>query len=347
MKLIFVALFACLTGLACDTPKGVSEEKTRASTYSFRPPGFLSVRYYHQSHCWVLLDDGRLMHTSDGGTSWKDLNGNRLGKVTAFTFTSEVSGWALNKDLEVLRTRDGGENWSHISSLPQVSYSEGYRQLEFLDNANGSIMGSFTFWHTVDGGSVWNLSRLPDVKPDTSLWLSDFAFSRENVGWLTSSEGLLKTSNGGFSWQITPSFEEEGGNNYTREITWLNDRLGWVVYDRLYKTEDGGDTWQDIEPSEELLFRLESYTFVSERRGWSVGEDLMESISRRDRDDRVKTYILDTNDGGTTWKKRPLIVDGHLMKVKFLDEQHGWILTSRYIYRSNDGGSTWQEALRF
>jgi photosystem II stability/assembly factor-like uncharacterized protein len=84
---------------------------------------------------------------------------------------------------------------------------------------------------------------------------------------------------------------------------------------------------------------LQSVSFVNQNKGWIVG---------------AQGTLLETNDGGATWKAKPKFTSDLVRDVYFSDEQTGWILCERDIYNLGDlspsyllqtanGGETWQK----
>jgi hypothetical protein len=73
--------------------------------------------------------------------------------------------------------------------------------------------------------------------------------------------------------------------------------------------------------------------FVSAKRGLGIGV-------LRERD-RVRGAILETNDGGDTWKLQPF---REVPRSLFLlEESVGWIVTDRGLWRTEEGGREWKK----
>ena len=81
-----------------------------------------------------------------------------------------------------------------------------------------------------------------------------------------------------------------------------------------------------------------SVYFVNQNRGWIVGGN---------------GTLLETNDGGSTWKSKPKFTQDTIRDVYFSDEKHGWILAEKdvfgsygsspsYILETFDGGENWK-----
>ena len=61
-------------------------------------------------------------------------------------------------------------------------------------------------------------------------------------------------------------------------IEFVNDQVGWVAgANTLFKTEDGGQTWNRMDENGTILagsdsryFRIEKLDFINEKFGWAI-----------------------------------------------------------------------------
>ena len=114
---------------------------------------------------------------------------------------------------------------------------------------------------------------------------------------------------------------------------------GWIVgeFGTILNTRDGGKTWQTQECPDLAAFvaggdwdrpmpALYGICFIDKNRGWIVGLD---------------GVIIQTADGGNTWKKVDSGTDKSLYSV-VIKGQKGWIAGNKGAYlMSDDGGNTW------
>ncbi len=108
---------------------------------------------------------------------------------------------------------------------------------------------------------------------------------------------------------------------------------GWVASeDGLFRTKDGGGTWEQVLSSSFLYGRFQ---FVDDRHGW------------------IRLYpnsFQATKDGGKTWI--PLVSPCQQGGVfRFIDPRNGWMLCPtgggagiepKELFRTEDGGATWR-----
>lgn len=134
-------------------------------------------------------------------------------------------------------------------------------------------------------------------------------------------------------------------------VQFINASEGWVSGNKgaLYKTSDAGKTWQkvliDVPPDS----YINSMSFVSPAVGWIVASQegkVFDDINS------VRSWILNTTDGGKTWQKQYSDKALQVYKAKFINEQEGWAIGAKipravqyvgFIIHTTDGGRHWAE----
>ena len=59
--------------------------------------------------------NGSILHTEDGGGSWKDQRSDTNSTLASVVFPEAHSGWVVGTDGVILHTENGGRNWSRFS----------------------------------------------------------------------------------------------------------------------------------------------------------------------------------------------------------------------------------------
>jgi photosystem II stability/assembly factor-like uncharacterized protein len=274
--------------------------------------------------------NGPLFKSTDGGGSWRVLNGGlRLSDIWALAIDSRNPStlYAGNRDT-VLKSTDGGQSWGGTGFG-----SQGGLAIEDIavDPVNTDTVYVATFSRGVlkstDGGTSWR--ELGQVDASGSLAIDP---TNPSTVYVTSSgrnntSGLSKSTNGGSNWAYVSIL---GGFRATRVVaidpgspstlyvgTWRGD---------VAKSTDGGNTWR--------LTR--------------VSRDVIVSITVDPTDSQVIYAGTDiggafqSTDAGATW--RPIL--GPHVRVRELavdpsDPATVYATTFDGLLKSTDRGNSW------
>lgn len=240
---------------------------------------FPSQTQFHQAY-FVNADTGffvstnnlQLHTTTDGGQTWTTSNPFVYSWTDAasLNFVDRLNGFILlgsgSNVNAVFRTRDGGLSWSQV----WISYSgpNYLTKASFLDTLTGFAIQSQNIYKTVDGGVSWQ----PIYQPSNYQLLTDVWFTDRQNGFAGSfDDGLAVTHDGGATWSPVPIPYSSGGINTIRffngQIGYFTDgnNTGPVDYGNIYRTVDGGKTWQRDMPftGTGILFTADSNVLVS------------------------------------------------------------------------------------
>ncbi len=157
-----------------------------------------------------------------------------------------------------------------------------------------------------------------------------FLKSNPNYGWISGyGSRVLRTTDMGKTWE--GAFVEPTHSLQLESVTFVNENVGYVSGNEIYKSTDGGKTWFNISPKNSQTNLWGNY-FINENNGMVLGGFC-------DEQDFFKT-----TDGGINWTS---FVETRVTGSKLSD-----ILTivpdglcyaagSGWIWRSLDGGKTW------
>ncbi len=170
-------------------------------------------------------------------------------------------------------------------------------------------------------------------KPDTipSNWtkmavaasnVSDVFFTDNNNGWLTGSDGIYRSVNGGVSWTKAST----AGNSVNIGAWGANKAIfvygnGYVNY-----TNDGGASFQQVASIPAIGYY--DCFYASANYVYLLGTD----------------RILRSSDGGLTFPVSVSFNDGGVVSIGslfFLDNLHGWATRASGLYATSDAGITW------
>lgn len=110
-------------------------------------------------------------------------------------------------------------------------------------------------------------------------------------------------------------------------ITWVNGSLGFIGGENiLIKTEDGGQTWQELNIPENTL--INDLAFWDESIGFAIGDE---------------GTILKTINGGLEWTKINSPTSNHLYSILVVDENSILLVgESGLIFQSKNHGESWE-----
>lgn len=256
---------------------------------------FRSVAFLDSSHGFAgnlgteeyagATDTVVLYETKNSGIKWtavetvsgpmpRGLCGMQAVNDTTIVACGRVRGPAF-----FVRSTDAGQTWT---SKDMGSLAAGLVDCYFFSPDSGFVAGLTNSDHfqshgiilfTADGGASWDTSY---VSSQSVEWCWKFSFPSRKVGYVSLQKNsggpvnVIKTSNGGQTWQEVPFFNQ---NYYVQGIGFVTDSLGWVGGNSsypAYETQDGGETWHPVE----IGFRLNRFQFFGDSLGYAVGRSV-------------------------------------------------------------------------
>jgi photosystem II stability/assembly factor-like uncharacterized protein len=312
--------------------------------------------------------------------------------VTAIHMLDQEMGWAIGQasgdtSARVFRTVDGGYSWRDVTPWRAYDLAEGedVSAVGFFSTAQRAWVAfyrrppaprpvSAVVWYTADAGSSWTAGQPLDL---TNLPLdlyvpSNMGFTDNQHGWLLVHLGvtagrdavaLFTTQDGGMNWQrSTDPGTGALSDACAKSGAAFRDALnGWIVGDcggivpgvYLFKTSDGGHTWQPQRLNPPADFQ----NLYQDARN-SCGVTTIELLPGRFSSmqvrcfpggaARARSWLYTTLDGGQTWT--PYALPTAYGSVQFLSPLQGWYLGASSteataeirLYRTVDGGATWE-----
>ncbi len=239
-------------------------------------PSDADIIYIGTGEGWFNADafvgDG-IYRSLDGGKSF-----SKLSSTDDFTFryiqdivVLDDRLFACTRDGGVQMSFDRGETW--VKSLGNGQFGFSDRSTSIDVGADGTLIASMGFggsqdglYKSVDKGETWEYLELPGggarriemaIAPSNPKVM--YAL-KENPG-TNGVEEILKTENGGISWEIliAPKYIENNGNfgnrSFARGQAWYdlfitidptNENRIFIGGVDVYLSEDGGDSWDII-----------------------------------------------------------------------------------------------------
>lgn len=252
---------------------------------------------YVAGYNWDTPSQPVLKRSDDGGHTWFEIvlpaDVYKLKDIFVFSpdelwiavgnasFSPENNGFIA----KAYHSTDGGLNWEN-HELGICHSSAGLNRIRFDDPIHGWALSESHLFITDDGGQNW------ESKPMTSsMWMSmqDGCHPHDNVFFTVSSlPEILKSSDNGTTWNPQTS----GIKGYFNDIRFSDDLNGFLCgFDFsesfLYKTEDGGISWQK--------------TYSQARNGISELVEIALSAPGIVYALSNQNFVIKSEDGGNSW----------------------------------------------
>lgn len=305
---------------------------------------------------WAVGDFGTILHTTDGGKTWRAQDSRTSASLTSCAFAERTRGW-IASSRALLRTTDGGASWTSRHGPPLESPRDEYRgvaspaphrvltatrlggiflstddgetwtavhrsyepsRLFFLDASHGWVAGAQgRLARTTDGGGTWTDQYV--VVPDRAP-LQDpsvLYFSDSLRGWIAAGSDLYTTVDGGKRWALLPDSTPRTALAMTAAASL------WSCGNGLARSSDGGRSWQ-AHPGVPRV-PLTAITFFGSDAGWAAG---------------AAGIMLHSTDGGDSWRGEVPDTSRAYQCVHVVSRDTVWVLGNG-MRRSRDGGITW------
>lgn len=283
----------------------------------------------------------------------------------SINFVNETVGYAVSNSGHLAKTINGGEHWNQLN-LP---YSDMLRKVVHTPKYPLVVLGYETIYVSQDEVN-WQTIDME------FLWLSDISIISDEYLAVATYDGELLVV------EIeTGEFETVLETNGQIWVDFVDDRTGYLltynyqimdIIFELYKTEDGGNSWEllpglpiDAYPTDiyavnsEKIFLLDSYyqqVYISEdgANSWrkikepNFEEEYYFSDLGFNSQGKIvlcgdSGLIFVSEDWGESWTLVTRSVTAEdLSSVSFIDTQTGWVSGDDNIFKTEDAGVTWQ-----
>jgi photosystem II stability/assembly factor-like uncharacterized protein len=198
----------------------------------------------------IVVGD-KVFKTTNGGAQWNEVTIPGSPALSGVHFVNSSLGFASSAGGKIYITTDSGSNWTQQTSNTTAFLTD----ISFANSTIGYAVGfGGTIVYTSDGGTNWNPASTGTTN---NLW-GVFAVT-PTLGYAVGGDGsalngnILKTTDGGANWNssiVDP-------NSLLTGIYFINPDTGYVSGTKIWKTEDGGQTWvmqKDISETTVIFF---------------------------------------------------------------------------------------------
>ncbi len=238
-----------------------------------------AVQFLDANNGYACGDAGKVVKTTNGGTTWTQVNITTTIPVNDIYFATTTEGWAAVGDAnnasstgQIWHTTNGGTTWTQQTP----STTEARFGVSFAPGSNttgwevGSRNGPINIDATTNGGAAWTqqsnsnifgwLYKIKALSTSSAVVIGGAFFP-------TVTGFIVKTTNGGATWTQPTT----GTIPFLNGLDMANSSVGCVVGDAGYvmTTNDGGTTW--ISQTSGTTDTLQDVSFISPTTAWTCG----------------------------------------------------------------------------
>lgn len=287
---------------------------------------------------------GTVAQSNDVGKTWNavsnaimDIPTYGSARMEDVAFADNDTGVIPNTlfDAAWLRTTDRGITWKYHGWV----YPTDFVKVHFFDKKNGIMAGEssvYEFYRTTDAGFSW---KSFDVRPDRRYYsLQDCIFLTPTLGFLSGDSLFYKTTDSGLTWKAKslhwPAIIDDIQILSEKTMFCNAIRFGPRV-GRIYRSDDGGETWQPILETFGDERTITEVYFIDEQHGFVAARHSVVGPSQKE------GVLYRTTDGGKTWDST-ITDDGILGSITFFNPALGYAVGNHAsIYMTTDSGKTW------
>lgn len=305
---------------------GFSEASRGIDEIEIVSPDIVWAKAYNGADTTIKIQEFTM--TTNGGATWTagfiDIGDTSL-ELTNLSAVNATTAWAgavsaSDGNGGVWKTIDGGVTWNQQnSSAYTTSGSSFFNVVHFFDENNGitegdPIAGKFEVYRTSDGGNTWSTIPSANIAAASS---GEYGYNGGNVAagnsfWFVTNLGkLYRTTDKGVTWtKLNTPITDFGSATASGRVDFSDDNngilvgsktVGTVTTTTLYKTTDGGTTWDAGTVTTSIYLTGGSSEFVKNPGGTPM-------LVANGRTGTTPNFVYTTaysTDFGTTWTVVP------------------------------------------
>lgn len=293
------------------------------------------VHFRDPQNGWIVSEDGLMLQTTDGGTTWTQRNQGIGAELNAIHVDPDGRGLAAGLNGAVIETDDFGTTWTLQPMLfASGGISSDLAHIEVVGGRVYLLNNRGIVYLSNDRGATWTRLENSPYSENTEVFLTDFV--DEQTGWMfgrTPIWGMIhRTTDGGQTWTTLMDQYDLEELQLDAQMFDADHGVSVGTGNAFYTTSDGWQTWQE-------------HT-ITHAQGWQALGFANPDVGW------VGSYyggVAKTTNGGQSWTPVNLpgiTTDDRITQIEATSEAEVRILASGgdrvLLYESFDGGQTWQ-----
>jgi photosystem II stability/assembly factor-like uncharacterized protein len=227
----------------------------------------------------------------------------------------------------VLVTRDAGNHWdTSFASAPKALYT-----MVFMNQKLYCTGYDGFYFMSADSGRTWVEWNYPQYKRFNQIFFANNQKVFAAVGEGFDNGTIYQSNDEGLSWSRKDTFVK-----VIKSLYFIDEQVGFAgSYGSIYKTIDGGNSWQPTTADGDFFVKIE---FCTPTIGYAIG---------------YFGKILKTTDAGNHWKK--ILNENFQFNEKsnfndacFVNDKKCIVVGNKgYMIQTLDGGESWQSIEKF
>ncbi|MDN5215235.1 YCF48-related protein [Fulvivirgaceae bacterium BMA12] len=242
--------------------------------------------------------NGLFMKTTDG-QQWDTLPNTGYFNALSLDFKDESEGLLLTSH-GLHATANGGLLWEDTyTSTDTVMLRLESSGTDLWTIARVNSQKDLILMKSEDQGKSWQAKPVADITNSfTSTF--DLAVIKENTLLVSIRDQILRTENGGASWETVISLEA-GPSDFFLDVFTVDEESAFAYsqFGKVWKTTDGGLQWEEIYEVPYFYKKLKVF-FKNSEEGFLLG------FAQKQAEHPQDGVLLYTGDGGQNWTEQDI-----------------------------------------
>ncbi|MEL6989488.1 MAG: YCF48-related protein, partial [Bacteroidota bacterium] len=160
-----------------------------------------SIQFLNSDVGYIIGENGVFLKTLNGGEDWIQLeipfSGGDIANPPSLHFINEQIGMIEVDYKGIAKTIDGGNSWT----IMEIGADFGAMNIRLMNENEGILVNDNKIFRTNNLGATWQAIDMANLS-DEFFSSDEVEFLNDKVGWIVTNSIMLKTIDGGLSWEL-------------------------------------------------------------------------------------------------------------------------------------------------